>query len=277
MKNVANGSHSSRIQNIRILIPGEGLEIVLGSGNGGTVTVDGTLRLDNGDGQFSIDGDVKVVRSGGHPHIILGKQGIRVFWDGVSRVEVTVSKSWRGKLCGLCGNYNNDDKDDFQAPDGQQLNSANEFVTSWVIGNTSTCDPLPPPPLPCFGSADSEARARCNVLLVSPHFTPCNLAVNPAQFVDKCIQDHCLLCEDNKEECLCNSFAAYASACAAAGILLLDWKNTFCRKLKHYLIFCSYIYVHSSSMSKWNIISTVRAHLSSSMSCYWNVQLQRLC
>ena len=233
IKNVPKNAHSSRVQEVKILIPGEYIEIVLGTGNGGTATVNGTLQLENGDGQLSMNGEVELVRSGGLLHVLLGKQGIRVFWDGTNRVEVTVAKSWRGKLCGLCGNYNNDDKDDFQGPDGQQLGNANEFVTSWVIGNTSVCEPLPPPFLPCFGPALTSARARCNALMVSPVFTPCNSAVDPDPFIENCIQDYCILCETNKTDCLCNNFAAYASVCAATGILLQNWKDLYCRELNN--------------------------------------------
>ena len=69
---------------VRISVPDENLEIVLGNGNGGTITVNGDSQLDGGDGSLMLSGGVEVVRSGGHPHVLLGTQGIRVFWDGVN-------------------------------------------------------------------------------------------------------------------------------------------------------------------------------------------------
>ena len=45
---VGKSSVASSTQVVRVLV--EGIEIVLGNGNGGSVTVDGTVHLDSGDG-----------------------------------------------------------------------------------------------------------------------------------------------------------------------------------------------------------------------------------
>ena len=229
--NVAKSRISSSTQVVRISVPAEGLEIVLRSGNAKTVTVDGTSYLDTGDGSLLLSGGVKVVRSGGHPHVLLGTQSIKIFWDEVNRVEVTVSTSWQGRLCGLCGNYNDDATDDFIGPNGQQFNNANEFVASWVVDNTTSCGTLAQGP-PCFGSARATAEARCNTLQ-SSLFAPCHAAVDPQPFIDDCIDDYCIFCDEtNRDDCLSNSLSTYASACSAAGILLLpDWRDIFCCKL----------------------------------------------
>ena len=227
--NIAKSSVSSSAQSVRVLIPGENLEIVLGRGNdtGGTVTINGTSYLDSGDGLVMLSGGVEVVRSGGHPHVLLGTQGIKIFWDGVNRVEVTVSSSWLGRLCGLCGNYNNDSSDDFIRPDGQQVSNTIEFVASWVAGDTSSCGTLPQP-IPCFGLNRVIALAQCNVLQSSA-FAPCHATVDPQPFIDNCIDDYCIFCdEDNRDGCFCRSLAAYASVCSAAGIPLRQWRDVFC-------------------------------------------------
>ena len=230
--NVAKSTISSSTQVVRILVPGENLEIVLESGDGGTVTVNGDSHLDAGDGSLMLSGGVEVVRSGGHPHVLLGAQGIIIFWDGVNRVEVTVSTSWQGRLCGLCGNYNNDSTDDFIRPDGQQPTNANEFVASWAYGNTSSCGTLAQA-LPCFGSNRIAATARCNAL-EGVVFAPCHAMVDPQPFIDNCIDDYCIFCdEDNRDDCLCRSLATYASACTAAGVPLPNWRDFFCRKLNN--------------------------------------------
>ena len=228
--NVAKSTVSSTTQSVRVLVPNENLEIVLGRGNNtdGTVTINGTAYLDAGDGLLMLSGGVQVVRSGGHPHVLLGMQGIKIFWDGVNRVEVTVSSSWQGRLCGLCGNYNNDSTDDFIRQDGQQVSNANDFVASWAFGDTSSCGTLAQG-LPCFGTARTTATARCNTLL-SNSFVPCHATVDPQPFINDCIDDYCLFCDD-PEDCLCNSLATYASVCAGAGVLLQNWRDIFCREL----------------------------------------------
>ena len=227
--NVAKSSVSSTAQSVRVLIPGENLEIVLGRGNNtnGTVTINGTSYLDSGDGLVMLSGGVEVVRSGGHPHVLISVQRIKVFWDGVNRVEVTVSSSWQGRLCGLCGNYNNDSTDDFIRQDGQQVSEAKNFAASWAFGNTSSCGTTVQRIL-CFGAARRTARARCNMLL-HHSFVPCHATVDPQPFINKCIDDYCLFCDEPKD-CLCSILATYASVCASARIFLQNWRGIFCRK-----------------------------------------------
>ena len=268
--NVAKSTISSSTQVVRISLPAEGLEIVLGSGNGGTVTIGGTPHLDTGDGSLLLSGGVEVVRSGGHPHVLLGTQGIKIFWDGENRVEVTVSTSWQGRLCGLCGNYNGDATDDFIGPDGQQISNANEFVASWTTGDTSSCGTLPQA-LPCLGSARSAATARCEALL-SDLFAPCNAVVDPQPFIDDCIDDYCIFCDEaNREDCLCDSLSTYASVCSAAGLLLPNWREFYCRKLNSGVLWVNlgteFSFLNSSnpSVPSRDAISTVWSTLPSSM------------
>ena len=44
--------------------------------------------------------------------------GIRLLWDGVSFLELTVPPKFRERMCGLCGNYDGDKANDFYGRDG---------------------------------------------------------------------------------------------------------------------------------------------------------------
>ena len=40
--------------------------------------------------------------------------------------------SYKDQLCGLCGDYNGNSKDDFRKPDGSLTTNVNDFGNSWL-------------------------------------------------------------------------------------------------------------------------------------------------
>jgi len=222
--NSAHNSHVSCTDTVRVVVPGENLDILLGrGGGGGTVTINNIPQANNGDEVILTSGGVEVVRVGGHPHVILTELGVRVSWDGLYRVEVTVSTSWRGRLCGLCGNYNGDPDDDFTTPGGIMVSSPDIFGSSWVIENSTTenCNGLLAPNN-CPASVMEEAQTRCGILM-GYEFNQCNAHVDPISYIDSCVYDYCNCNRSEQSNCYCHSLSTYASACAATGVVLLNW------------------------------------------------------
>ena len=228
-RNAAHNSDSARVD--QVTISGGGLRVVLGRSNdGGTVTIDGAIQTNTGDGIIEENDLVQVLRTGGHPNVIFPTYGVRVFWDGRYRVEVTVSTQWRGRLCGICGNYNGDANDDNLGADGtafpNQPNGVSAFLNSWAVG--SSCDA--PSPRLCDPSEGRSAIFRCGAIAGS-FFEACKDAVDPETHQRACITDQCNCDVDDVDECFCESLAVYASACAARGVALLDWRTFYnCRK-----------------------------------------------
>lgn len=224
-------SYLSNIEMVKINIPSENLEILLGQGEGGTVTINGTLNPNNGDKVILQSGEVEVVRVGGHPHVILSTSGIDLYWDGSSRLSVTVAQKWKGKLCGLCGNYNDDSTDDFQTRVGSLATTSLEFADSWQNNNISqdSCFSQHISPAACGASKTIEVVIRCDSLL-GDDFSPCNSVVDPFPFIDACFYDDCICNEQNLGNCYCNSLLTYVSICAAHGIVLPAWRNLNCCK-----------------------------------------------
>ena len=227
--NSAHNSFMSSTETVMVLVPGENLEILLGRDNGGTVTINGNLQSINGDGIIMQSSAVEILRSGGHPHILLLKYGVRIFWNGLYRVEVTVSQMWQNRLCGLCGNFNNDASDDFKMSDGSLVLTENAFGNSWLYTNASSgCGGLSVPPI-CLNNIMGEAQSRCEVMTQTV-FASCNAFVDPTPFIENCMFDFCLCNDENIDDCFCDSLATYAAACAAAGVPPSNWRRFYCRK-----------------------------------------------
>ena len=224
---------------VRIVVPSENLDIVLGRGRGGTVTINGRLQANNGDEITLTSGGVEVVKVGGHPHVILTELGARISWDGLYRVEVTVSTSWRGRLCGLCGNYNGDPNDDFITPNGYREFSANAFGLSWVWNNGThnTCAGTVAPN-PCPDDVMTEGELQCSVLR-GYLFSACNNLVNPNTFIESCIYDYCNSDETMRERLYSSNLATYASACARNGVVLTAWRGLYELHLAILLLKCT--------------------------------------
>lgn len=224
-------AYVSNIEMVKINISSENLEILLGKGGGGTVTINGTLQPNNGDGVILQSGEVEVVRVGGYPHVVLSTSGIDLYWDGLSRLSITVAQKWIGKLCGLCGNYNNDSMDDFQTRAGALAASSIEFADSWQNNDTlrESCFSQPSSPTACGVSKTIDVIIRCDSLL-GDDFSPCNTIVNPFPFIDACFYDDCICNEQNSEKCYCNSLLTYTAICADHGIILPTWRTFNCCK-----------------------------------------------
>nr|KAF6319632.1 kielin cysteine rich BMP regulator [Myotis myotis] len=156
--------------------------------------------------------------------VILHTQpGLQVLWDGQSQVEVRVPGSYRGQICGLCGNFNGFAQDDLQGPQGLLQPTEAAFGNSWQVPE----GPGPGRPCakgrevhPCRAAgyrARREANARCGVLK-SPPFSRCHAVVPPEPFFAACVYDLCACGPGSLADgCLCDALEAYASHCRQAG------------------------------------------------------------
>jgi len=233
------GSPVSCVGFVRIAIPRENLEVILERGNFGNITINGTAQARLGDGVVYGSDSVDVVCTGGYPNVFLKAQGVRIFYDGIYRVEITLSTTLRGKVCGLCGTYNDNVADDLQTLAGVVVTSVDEFGNSWLVPDplaagcegTGTKKRNAPSIPQCSTDPNitAEAQTRCNVLLQDP-FTTCQGVVNVTQFIDNCEFDYCCCNETEREDCYGEALSSYASACADVGAQPSNWRDSYCRK-----------------------------------------------
>ncbi|XP_033102325.1 SCO-spondin-like [Anneissia japonica] len=151
--------------------------------------------------------------------VVVHGYGLRVEWDGVFRLYVTVQPSFMNKLRGLCGTYDFNQNNDFMTPEGDveasKIQFANKFKTN------SNCPDLEESLnvyVPCnFNKLmRSFAEEKC-AIVYQDIFKPCHGFVSVEMYYDACMYDVCGCETDKTNECLCGAVSAYARECANAG------------------------------------------------------------
>ncbi|CAM9490901.1 unnamed protein product [Bubo scandiacus] len=165
----------------------------------------------------------------------------------IMQVFVRLDPIFKDQTCGLCGNFNDIQTDDFKVISGIIEGTATAFANTWKT--QASCPNIQQSfENPCALSIDNEKYAQhwCGLLTDSEGpFADCHYAVNPSVHHMNCMFDTCN-CE-NSEACLCAALSSYVRACAAKGILLHGWRTDVCSK---YTTSCpkslSYSYIISS-------------------------------
>lgn len=68
--------------------------------------------------------------------------GFILKWDRGTRVYLKLDNRWKGKVQGLCGNYNYDSLDDFTNPSLGVENSPTIFGHSWKLDDSCASNKL---------------------------------------------------------------------------------------------------------------------------------------
>ncbi|XP_017662050.1 PREDICTED: mucin-5AC-like [Lepidothrix coronata] len=143
---------------------------------------------------------------------------------------IDLDPSHKGQTCGLCGNFNDMQTDDFKTTSGVIEGTSAAFGNTWKT-RADCSDAKNTFENPCTVSIQNDQYAQhwCGLLsdTMGP-FAECHSTVNPEVYQKNCMFDTCN-CEKS-EDCMCAALSSYVRACAAKGVLLPGWRSKACTK-----------------------------------------------
>ncbi|XP_071664711.1 mucin-5AC [Patagioenas fasciata] len=143
---------------------------------------------------------------------------------------IDLDPSHKGHTCGLCGNFNDIQTDDFKTTSGVIEGTSAAFGNTWKT-RADCPDAKNTFENPCTVSIQNDQYAQhwCGLLsdTMGP-FAECHSTVNPEVYEKNCMFDTCN-CEKS-EDCMCAALSSYVRACAAKGVLLTGWRSKACTK-----------------------------------------------
>uniref|UniRef100_A0A8D2IUU0 Mucin 6, oligomeric mucus/gel-forming n=1 Tax=Varanus komodoensis TaxID=61221 RepID=A0A8D2IUU0_VARKO len=171
---------------------------------------------------------------------IPGKYDMNLIWNRHMNLFIKIFRGTEDHICGLCGNYNGNIRDDFETRSRYVASNELEFVNSWkenpLCGDVSfVADPCSKNPY-----RKAWAEKKCSIIN-SNVFADCHPKVYRVPYYDACVRDACGCDTGGDCECLCDAIAVYAKTCLDKGVCI-DWRRPdFCP------VYCDYFNSHPQS------------------------------
>ncbi|NXD17773.1 MUC6 protein, partial [Nothocercus nigrocapillus] len=211
----------------------------------------GNLTFILRDETFSVSGENPLVRYKVKKNVlhlmfdivIPGKYNMTLIWNKHMNFFIKISRETQETICGLCGNYNGNMKDDFETRSKYVASNELEFVNSWK--ENPLCGDVYFVVDPCSKNPYRKAWAeRTCSIINSQVFSACHNKVNRIPYYEACVRDSCGCDIGGDCECMCDAIAVYAMACLDKG-LCIDWRTPeFCP------VYCDYYNSHKKSGSE---------------------------
>ncbi|NWW41682.1 MUC6 protein, partial [Panurus biarmicus] len=167
--------------------------------------------------------------------IIPGKYNMTLIWNKHMNFFIKISRETQETICGLCGNYNGNMKDDFETRSKYVASNELEFVNSWK--ENPLCGDVYFVVDPCSKNPYRKAWAEKTCSIINSHvFSACHNKVNRMPYYEACVRDSCGCDIGGDCQCMCDAIAVYAMACLEKGICI-DWRTPeFCREFPQALL-----------------------------------------
>ncbi|XP_068457641.1 mucin-5AC-like [Clinocottus analis] len=169
--------------------------------------------------------------------VVTIKPGLVLMWDKKTSLFIKLAPQFQGQVCGLCGNYDGNSKNEFTTRSQETVTDVLEFGNSWKV--SSSCPNAQLLTDPCTSNRYRAAwsQKQCSII-TSVTFQSCHSQVDPGPYYDSCVRDSCACDTGGDCECLCTAVASYAKACNEAGTCV-KWRTpNLCP------IFCDYYNKH---------------------------------
>ncbi|XP_069804822.1 IgGFc-binding protein-like [Dendropsophus ebraccatus] len=189
----------------------------------------GYIRVDNALKQLPVlllNGTLRLFQSGNVVLLQLGND-MQLLYDWNNLIMVEITHRYAGKMCGMCGNYNQDPKDDFRTPTGTLAPNAIAFGASWKVEDNTFCwHDCHGPCLSCPSNLANKYSSvdYCGLIAKKDGpFSTCHALVDPKMYIENCVFDVCV--NGGFKTIFCESVKAYAETCQRAGASIKDWRK----------------------------------------------------
>ncbi|XP_039180790.1 zonadhesin [Crotalus tigris] len=156
--------------------------------------------------------------------------GLVVKFDGNHHLEIQLPGTYFGKVCGMCGNYNNQSTDDYLMPNGHLAVNDSQFGNSWKAPGDADAGCQPDNRPDSESSCSRQELERLGALcmeIMAPKYQACHSLIDPKLFFQNCLYDMCQY--QGMASVLCDNIQAYVEACRSHGVAGISWRNsTFC-------------------------------------------------
>ncbi|KAM9807742.1 mucin-5AC-like [Neosynchiropus ocellatus] len=172
------------------------------------------------------------VRPVGKYMVIEAENGLVLMWDRKATLMIKLSATFKGKVCGACGNFDGNIKNDFTTRNKDIVADAYTFVNSWKVSPKCPDSVAQRQPCTIFSYRMAWAERHCSIIR-SNVFADCHSKVPWESYYEACVKDMCE-CDPEDRVGFCSVVAVYAAACNEAGSCVRWRTPTICP------IFCDY-------------------------------------
>lgn len=164
--------------------------------------------------------------------------GVRVVFNGRNRVAITLDGAWKDKVCGMCGDFDQDVENDFQDRDGSIMTSPIAFGNTWLSDTISennhpdkaACSAVAKPPK-CHARKRPGAETVCSPIMggTSRLFAQCLGSIPGTvkkMIYETCVYDYCVT---GRSESVCHAMDTLSDMCARNNRRVGRWQK-YCEK-----------------------------------------------